>query len=379
MFAKNILFLDLGGSSLKGLVMNEKKFKIITKQTQECTGIMNGYIYDSALFQEAICKLIKKLEKHTNGQISSTILLVGGSVIKYKVLVSNLMEIKGIVDKEKILAIDFKIKKWIDSNNALLIRSTPIEYKLDGVSVENPIGLYADTLQFVYNIAYADMNQLGNQVYVLEKHGLNIIDIMPSIYCAATLHLNEDERELGALVFDIGAHNVNWAYYNHNKPINSGVLNFNSETITHKIARSLKISIAQAKELKHNHAAAILTADHFCTWAEFVKDGNTEFILESEIVRKINPEINLLVSEIQKTIISYSNKAHIAVLCGHGAWLAKLSEAIGRNISTTIKLSPSASPEFDSVSGAIMLFQFDFKKKEKNILQRASHWLKENL
>lgn len=379
MFAKNILFLDLGGSALKGIVINEKKFKIVAKQVQPCSGILNGYIMDSVIFQDALNKLIRSLEKSIKGQISATVLLVGSSIIKYKLLTSSAIEINGILDAQKAKAIDIKIKNWIDTNRALLIRSTPIEYKIDGTCVENPIGMYVDKLQFTYHIAYADMNQLGNLVHMLEKRGLNLIDIIPTIYACGALHLNEDERTLGALIFDIGAHSINWAYYNKNKPVNAGVIKFSSDILTHKIARGLKIAITTARELKHQHAAATLNADHFCTWAEFTKDGNQEFILQSEIVRKILPEVDTLVGEIQKVINTYSTKAHLAVLCSHGAWLAQLSETVGKNISMTIKLSPSAQPEFDALNGALILFQSEFKKKEKNILQRAAYWLKENL
>lgn len=379
MFSKNILFLDLGSHHLKGIVINERKCTILTKLAQPSKSIKNGYINDSVAFQNDLCKLITALEKSTKKSINSTILIIGGAIVKYKMLGSNDIKINSIIDKEKISLIDLKIKKWIDDNQGLLIRATPIEYKIDGTKVLNPISLYANNMQFLYNVAYTQMNNLANIIFLLEKHGLNVIDIMPSIYCCAALHMNEDERTLGGLIFDIGASSVNWAFFAKNKPMQAGLINFSHENITNKIARSLGISIASARQLKHNHACAILSANHFCTWAEFYKDGNTENILESEIVRKIIPEVEELVGAIQKVINNFKNKAHIAILCGNGAWLSQLSNAIAKNISIPIKLSPSASPEFDALSGAIIQYQLDAQTKEKNIIQRATNWLKENI
>ena len=378
MFAKNIMFLDLG-YSLKGMVINEKKFKILAKATQENSGISNGYITNTEIFQTSLKMLIKTLEKKTKSKISSTVLLVGGKLVSYKLLVSNEIKIGSIIDKEKMNLIDLKIKKWIDENQSLLIRSNPIEYKIDGISTENPFGMYADALQFTYFLAYAKMNVLGNIVYLLEKQGLDIIDIIPSIYCAAALNLHEDEKTLGSLIFDCGANNINWACYLRNKPIAAGSIQIGSEILTNKIAKSLKISINEARKLKHKHAAAQLSSENFCIWVEFIKDGNTEYMLESEIVRKIIPEVRLITDEIQKIIAHFSSKAHLAVLCGNAAWLNKFNEVLQKGISTSIKLIPSTQPEYDALNGTIIALQNEMKKKEKNILQKASHWLKENL
>lgn len=379
MFAKNILFLDLGGSSLKGIVINEKKFSIIAKNTQENSGIANGYIVNAELFQIALSKLIKDLEKKTKNKIMYTVLLLGGSLIKYKVLKSNAIKIQGIVDNNIIKLIDQKIKKWISENDALLIKHHNIEYKLDEVSVENPVGLYSTNLEFVQLIAYSNINQLGSIVYLLEKNNLDIIDIMPSIYAAAQLHLHEDEKILGSLVFDVGAHKIDWAYYFNDKPINAGSIPIGSDLITIKIAKSLKVSLNEAKKIKHDHCHAQLLPEHFCAWVEFSKEGSTDFILESEVIRKILPEIEQISSQIQKIIQYFGNKAYLSVLCGYGGWLDGFSKYLQKNLSSSVKLSPSSNPEYDALNGAIIKFQADSFKKKKNILQKTLYWLKENL
>jgi len=381
MFAKNILFLDLGGSALKGMVINEKKCKILAKKKQENAGIINGYVSNTQTFQIALKTLIKDLEKSVNGKLTNTILLLGGKMVQYKLLVSSNIKIESIIDKQKMHMIDLKVKQWIDSQHALLISSSPVEFQLDNIAVENPFGLYADDLKFTYFLAYANMNLLGNLVYLLEKLELNIIDIIPAIYAGAALHLNEDERTLGALIFDVGAHTIDWAYYFNKKPIAAGsLLNIGSDMITNKIATSLKIGIKEAKKIKHEHCSASLKSSNFCAWVEFTKDQNSEFILESEIIRKIAPEIENVVIQISKIINHFGNKAYVGTLAGHGAWLNNLSEVIQKSTpQTAIKLSPSSNPEFDCLNGAIIAFDQERKKKDLNILQKATHWLKENL
>ncbi len=380
MFAKNILFLDIGSSTLKGVVINEKKFKILAKMTQENPGIANGYIANTETFQNALKKLISNLEKKTKSRINSTVLIIGGKIVEYKLLVSSEIQVEGIIDDNTMRSIDKKIKNWADKKNVILIRSTPVEYKIDGSSVENAFGLYADTIQFTYFLSYAPMNMLGNLVHILEKNGLNIIDILPSIYCCAALHLSDDEKKLGSLIFDIGAHSVNWAYFFENKPIAAGSsINIGSEMITNKIAKSLKISIEQAKQIKHTHTSAIISSSNFCSWIEFQRDNNPDYILESEVIRKITPEVSTIIDMIIKVINHFQKKAYLAVLCGNGSWLSGLSDAVAKHTNIGIKLTPSSFPEYDAIMGAIVAFQYDAKTKNKGMIRKAASWLKENL
>jgi cell division protein FtsA len=318
--------------------------------------------------------MIKYFEKKTKNRINRIVLVLGGKLVKYQVLLSNEIKVNSIIDDKQMEFFDNKIQKWLNEKSALLIKSENIEYKVDNISVENPMGLYADTIQFHQFLAYANSNQLGSIVYLLEKNNLDVIDIIPSIVGNGALHLSYDERKLGALIFDIGATSVNWAYFFNDKHVNAGTINIGSEILTHKLAKSLKISFEQAQKLKYAHCSAQLLPAHFCSWAEYTKDNNQDFILESELIRTIMPEVNAIIAEIHKIILMF-HSPHLAVICGSGAWLANLVQSLQKNLSTQIKLSPSANPEFDALNGSVISYQNDLKNK-MNIMNRAKQWLK---
>jgi cell division protein FtsA len=379
-FSKNILFLDVGSGALKGIVINAKTFKILTKATQHDSGIKHGRVYDAEKFDCAIKMLIKKLEKNIRSGISNTVLILGSSLIKYKGLVSDNIKIDRIVTDKTMRLIQRNIEKWIEINKVVLINTTNIEYRLDDAQISNPIGLYGETLRFQHFLAYAHMNQLCSLLALLEKNNLDIIDIYPSIYCAAALHLNDDERILGGVIFDIGSQSINWAHYYDNKSINAGAMNFGSESLTYSIAKSLQITIGEAEKLKQDYASAILTPQSFCQWAEFNKNGNLEYILASEISRKILPDVEHMISHMHKIISNIKIKPSVVVLCGYGARLLNLSQLAQRNLSITVKTIASVEPEFDALHGAIVMYQQQKKEiqiKKRGIIKKFANWLSE--
>lgn len=382
MLSREILFLDLGSSALKAIVLNQKKFTITYKTTFPNAGISNGYISNGEVFSQSVNILVKQIEKKIKKKLHYTVLILGGKILKYKVINSAAIAVNKIIDGAVMSQIDNIINDWAKQNNNVAISSIGIEYKIDDAIITNPIGLYANTLHFSHIVAYANSNQLGCILYTLEKMQLDIIEILPSIYCCAELHLTKDERELGSLIFDIGASSINWGYFYKNKPINAGSIDYGSSEFTYKLAKGLKIAITEADRLKCEHSGAILTPQNFCQWAEFIKDSNTEYILESELSRKIMPEVEAMSCQIGKIIQHFSRNAHLAMLCGHGAWLKNLDTVIQKNTNSTIKLSPSASPEYDALNGAVMIYQNqqkDLKIKKINLFSRLLFWIKNNL
>lgn len=326
MLQKNALLLDLGSYEIKGMFFDEKSNKILF-ETQKKTGMTNGYINNVFLFQTAVLTIIKNLEKQVNRKIVNVILLVSGKILEYKTLFVQNIHINGVIDQYKIERIDARIKKWVQDKNGILLKSYPVEYILDDYRVENPYGLYTDVLSFKYFICYSLRVKTNNLVYLLEQLNLNVIDIVPSIFALGDRYLTEDEKRLGSLILDIGHSKVHWSFYYKGVPIKAGNINIGSELITAKIARSLKISLDEASNIKHDYLSVALKPEHFCTWVRVIRESNEEFILQSEMIRKILPEITMFIEEIRKIIEIFVNqKGYNAILCGNAAYLTDLVE-----------------------------------------------------
>jgi cell division ATPase FtsA len=162
--------------------------------------------------------------------------------------------------------------------------------------------------------------------------------------------------------------------------VNAGKIDVGLDIITQKLATSLKTTLNEAQDIQKDYAGALLKAEHFCSWVKINKSTNEEFILQSEMIRKILPEVNLIIGQIKKILEKFSSeKAFCAVFCSSGSWLNYLIESLEKQTSMTLKLFPSNEPEFDNVIGAINEYKETIFKKEKNILEKILDWINKNI
>lgn len=375
---KNILFLDIGSFTLKGLLVSKKNSAVLAKATIECSGICEGYVVDSIKFMESVKFVIDSVEKSSKNRVCAVVLLVGASLIEYKMISTGNIKLGAKFDSQKLDSINAGIKKWASSRDYWVIKAIPIQYKLDGILVKNPQNMYANQISCNFFVAYAKSNQLGNLVFLLEELGLDVIDIVPTIYACVDSHLNRDERILGSLIFDFGAASIDWAFVVEDNIVSAGAIRLGGEIITNKIAKSFSVSLSEARRIKHNHAAAALEPKNFCSWVEIFREVGMESVVESEVIRKILPEIDLLSNKILKIVKSFESKASCIVFCGAASWLNGFVDLLSKKIILPTRISPSSDPSFDAISG-FKDHQYFTSQKSANFLGKCISWLKNNL
>ena len=379
MLTKHILFIDPGSSAIKGTVFRTTDGKIIAKHLQEDSGIFQGTIRDSELFHNSVKKLKKHLEKEIKSSLESAVLLIGLDLIKFKNISIKEISLNAFFDENMFKKLESQMKSWAEKNSSWLIRSNFLKYFLNQEEIENPKGLYVEKLKANANVAYAKKSSLGNMIMVLESVNLNIIDIIPSIFSCAQFHLSEDERKLGSLILDIGESGINWAFYYKNKPYQAGSINHSVIKVIKKLAQKYSIPIKEAKKLMEMHVSAIIKPESFCAWAEIKNEYESEFVLESEVSRTVQGEIEELKFKILKLIKSFEKSAYLCSLCGSGTWLKCLDELLQKNTSMQIMVSPSQEPAFDSLYGSMLTFEQTLFIKKNSIFKKAIYWLKNNL
>lgn len=337
MLPKDTLLLDLGGYEIKGMFLDEKSDKVIFVKEKK-TGLDNGYVNDVFLFQTAVLNTIKNIEGKVHKKISNVLLLLSGKILEYRTLSVQNLNVNGVVNQYKMDLFSKRVKQWVEEKNAILLRYYPVEYILDDYKIENPYGLYVDVLSFKYFVCYSLKSKINNLIYLLEQLNLNVVDLIPSIFALADRYLSEDEKRLGSIIFDIGHTKIHWSFYFKGVPVKAGNINLGSDFITAKIARSLKVSLEEATNIKHEYLSAVLKPEHFCSWIRVVKESNEEFVLQSEMIRKILPEVISFVDEIKKIIeVFVKQKAYHAVFCGNASYLSDLVDSMQKTSSMRFK------------------------------------------
>lgn len=373
MLPRDTLLLDLGSYEIKGIFLDSRSDQFIYEREKK-TGFYNGYVKNVFDFQSAVLSLIKKVEVKTEKKISSVALLLSGKILEYKTLSVQNLKINGVIDQFKLDLFASRVEDWVKAQKGVLLKFFPVEYLLDDCKIENPYGLSAENLSFKYFVCYVLDLKIKNLIYVLEQLNLDVVDLIPSIFALGDRYLSDDEKKLGSLIFDIGSSKLHWSFYYKGVPVKAGNINIGSEIMTAKIARGLKISLDEASKIKHEFLAALLKPEHFCSWISIKRDSGDEFILQSEMVRKILPEVEVFIAEIKKILDAFiKQNAYYVVFCGNGSYLSDLIPTVQKSYnSISLKLI-----KYDDVFGLSEIL-FEHLKSETT-LKKFQNFIKKFL
>lgn len=255
-----IASLDLGSSKIKLVVaeLKEEGLNILCAIDEDSRGIQNGEIKEVDDTVYAVKKLLKKEEDLLGIKISKVIVNVNEENTQYKIGEASITV--GEVETE-ILASDIvrvlqtSVKGKLDKDYDL-ITVVPIMFKVDDRKTRMPRGLKGRSLSVKSVIITSPKRDIYMAAKVMEKCGLEIVDIMtPSIGSYFTHKNVSTDTETGVII-DCGAETFNVSIVNKGIVINTSVLKIGGVDIDKDLAYVYKLTSEQAHSLKNDLALA---------------------------------------------------------------------------------------------------------------------------
>lgn len=255
-----IASLDLGSSKIKLVVaeLKEEGLNILCAIDEDSRGIQNGEIKEVDDTVYAVKKLLKKEEDLLGIKISKVIVNVNEENTQYKIGEASITV--GEVETE-ILASDIvrvlqtSVKGKLDKDYDL-ITVVPIMFKVDDRKTRMPRGLKGRSLSVKSVIITSPKRDIYMAAKVMEKCGLEIVDIMtPSIGSYFTHKNVSTDTETGVII-DCGAETFNVSIVNKGIVINTSVLKIGGVDIDKDLAYVYKLTSEQAHSLKSDLALA---------------------------------------------------------------------------------------------------------------------------
>jgi cell division protein FtsA len=125
--------------------------------------------------------------------------------------------------------------------------------------VTDPIGMHGAQLEVDMHVIHGKTNRLQNVIRLVRATSLEVNDVVFNGIAASLALLTGEQKELGALVIDLGAGITEYAVYSEGSIRHTGVLAVGGDHVTNDLAYGLKISLRRAEKLKREHGSAILT------------------------------------------------------------------------------------------------------------------------
>jgi cell division protein FtsA len=120
----------------------------------------------------------------------------------------------------------------------------------------NPIGMVGHKLEADYHIVHGVKTRIQNTLRCIKEAGVEVEEIVINSVASAQVVLDQNQKDLGAIVLDIGGGTTDYLVYIDGAVQHSGVLAIGGDHITNDISIGLRIPIARAERLKIEEGSA---------------------------------------------------------------------------------------------------------------------------
>jgi cell division protein FtsA len=142
-------------------------------------------------------------------------------------------------------------------NDREVLHILPQEFIVDDQDgVQNPLGMTGIRLEVNVHIVTCAATSGQNIVKCCNLAGLDVVDIVLEPLASAQAVLSDDERELGAVLVDIGGGTADIAIYSNGSIVHTSVLPVGGNHLTRDIALGLSTPLEEAESLKHKAGVA---------------------------------------------------------------------------------------------------------------------------
>jgi cell division protein FtsA len=382
-----IVGLEIGTSKVCAVVGDmspEGVLNIVGLGQSRSRGVRKGEICDAPKAEEDIRNAIVEAEQMADVEIRSAYLAVTGSHIRG----FNNRGVHPVVSADREIS-EEDVQDVIKNAKTInlpaqnhVVHAIRQHFLVDGQDgITNPVGMLGGRVEVDVHVVHGTLNRLQNAIRSVKGLQLEVDEIVFSGLASSLALLTNEQKELGALVIDIGGGTTEYVVYSDGVIKHVGVLAVGGDHVSNDLAYGLKVPLGRAEQLKIEQGSALI--DEACK-GQTISISN-EIGLE---MKKINLEnlrriMALRLEEIFQLIAQDLDSAGLldylragVFLCGGGARIpeiAKLAEMV-LNMPVTLGKANSISglksaldqPEFATAIGLVKFGSFQQRKRGKS-------------
>ena len=128
----------------------------------------------------------------------------------------------------------------------------------DGSMTDNPVGLASKQLTAHFHQVYGLATRLQTTIRCVKELSIEVKNYALSSYATAQAVLTRNQKQLGAIVINLGGGVSDYIAYQKGAVVHTGVLGVGGDHLTNDIVSGLKIPYAKAELLKKTEGSVIL-------------------------------------------------------------------------------------------------------------------------
>lgn len=368
-----IVGLDIGTSKIAAIVgeVGEDGIDIIGIGTARARGMRKGVVVNIDATVQAIRQAVQEAEHMAGCDISRIYVGLAGGHIRGL----NSHGIVAVKDRE---VRENDIERVIDAAKAVAIPADreilhvlPQQYIIDDQDgIRDPLGMCGVRLEAKVHITTTLVSSAQNIVKCANRCGLEVADIVLEPLASAEAVVEDDEKELGVALIDIGGGTTDIVLFVDGAIVHSAVLPLGGFQVTNDIAVGLRTPLQAAEGIKRKYGCCLpyLVKDDELMEVPSVGGREARQVSRRLLVDKIiQPRIEEIFQHVRKELAESGYMSQLAagvVLTGGCTRLEGLSELAETVLDMPARhASPTRigglvdvvnSPEFSTAVGLVL-------------------------
>jgi len=344
-------------------------------------GVRKGEIVDPVLAGEDIRNAIVEAEQMADVEIRSVYLgVTGGHVRGF-----NNRGVHPVVSADREIT-DDDVQDAIKNAKAInlpaenhVVHVIRQHFRVDGQDgILNPVGMLGAKIEVDVHVIHGSFNRLQNAIRAVKGLQLEVEDIVFNGLASSLALLSNEQKELGAVVIDMGGGTTEFAVCADGIVKHTGLLAVGGDHVSNDLAYGLKVPLSRAEQLKIEHGAAVPDESVKGQTVSYTNtSGATGRTINLEHLRRI---MSLRLEEIFQLIAREVDQAGLldylragVFLCGGGARIPQVQQlaervfglpaTLGKTNSINGLRSALDQPEFATAIGLVKFGSFQGKKR----------------
>ncbi len=256
-----IVGIDVGTTkvcTLVGRVESEKSARIIGVGIEPSDGLRKGVIVDLAAATQAITRSVEKAEQTSGLEITTALVSLAGGHVSSINSRGAVAVPGGIIDGTDVARALDQARAIAIPNDREVVHIIQRGYSVDGQGgIRQPVGMHGYRLEAEAHIITASGATVDNLRQCVNAANVEIQAFVLNPLASAEVVLNEQERQMGVAVCDMGGGTTDLAIYVEGDVWHTMVLAVGGNHITQDIAHGLRLPIPQAEEVKKQQGHAV--------------------------------------------------------------------------------------------------------------------------
>lgn len=352
--------LDVGSSKIATIIATqtpEGKVSVIGVSSVPSKGIKKGVVVDIDEAVEAIAQSLESAERMAGYAVSSAYVLVNGTHISSL----NSRGVVAVAHQEGEIS-PSDVGRVTEAAQAISIPSSreiihviPRGFIVDSQDgIRDPVGMSGIRLEVETNIISGATTVMRNLVKCVQQVGVDVEDLVFGGIAASQAVMTDTERELGAVLVDIGGGTTNILVFEDGSPAYAAVLPIGGQNITNDLAIGLRTSLENAEKIKEK-LQSMPEEEKQLDVSDLVLERESIPLKElDEIIEARLQEIFSLVAlEVKKSGFSGKLPAGI-IICGGAAGTMGVAKVAKKVLKMPVRVGEprGASGLIEEVSGS---------------------------